>query len=166
MELDSLSSLEKREILFTDIKNAIEVNWINNSKLPNNDAIIRSVLNLSDIDSAEARLRRFAPFIKMIFPETVESKGIIESPLVEVPELRKALNREKIGANLAGKLYMKMDSMLPIGGSVKDRGGIYEVLKYTEDLAVKNGVLESYEDDYCKLASPAAKAFFSTKNCI
>ena len=163
MELDSLSSLEKREILFTDIKNAIEVNWINNSKLPNNDAIIRSVLNLSDIDSAEARLRRFAPFIKMIFPETVESKGIIESPLVEVPELRKALNREKIGANLAGKLYMKMDSMLPIGGSVKDRGGIYEVLKYTEDLAVKNGVLESYEDDYCKLASPAAKAFFSTK---
>ena len=163
MELDSLSSLEKREILFTDIKNAIEVNWINNSKLPNNDAIIRSVLNLSDIDSAEARLRRFAPFIKMIFPETVELKGIIESPLVEVPELRKALNREKIGANLAGKLYMKMDSQLPVGGSVKARGGIYEVLKYTEDLAVKNGVLESYEDDYCKLASPAAKAFFSTK---
>ncbi|WP_027406279.1 D-serine ammonia-lyase [Anaerovibrio sp. RM50] len=163
MELDSLSSLEKREILFTDIKNAIEVNWVNHSKLPNNDAIIRSVLNLSDIDSAEARLRRFAPLIKMLFPETVDAKGIIESPLVEVPELRKALNREKIGANLAGKLYMKMDSQLPVGGSVKARGGIYEVLKYTETLAVENGVLESYEDDYCKLASPAAKAFFGTK---
>ncbi|ORU00660.1 D-serine dehydratase [Anaerovibrio sp. JC8] len=163
MELDSLSSLEKREILFTDIKNAIEVNWINHSKLPNNDAIIRSMLTLSDIDSAEARLRRFAPFIKMAFPETVEAKGMIESPLIEVPELRKALNREKIGANLAGKLYMKMDSELPIGGSVKSRGGIYEVLKYTETLAVENGVLDSFEDDYCKLASPAAKAFFGTK---
>ena len=65
MELDSLSSLEKREILFTNIKNAIEVAWINNAKLPNNDAIIRSVLTASDIDSAEARLRRFAPFINI-----------------------------------------------------------------------------------------------------
>lgn len=163
MELDSLSSLEKREILFTDIKNAIEVAWINNAKLPNNDAIIRSVLTASDIDSAEARLRRFAPFIKMIFPETVEAKGIIESPLIEVPELRKALNREKIGANLAGRLYMKMDSKLPIGGSVKARGGVYDLLKYTEGLAVDNGVLDSYEDDYCKLGSPSARAFFATR---
>ena len=70
MELDSLSSLEKREILFTDIKNAIEVEWINKFKLPNDEAIIRSTLTMSDVDSAEARLRRFAPFIKMVFPES------------------------------------------------------------------------------------------------
>ena len=163
MELDSLSSLEKREILFTDIKNAIEVEWINKFKLPNDEAIIRSTLTMSDVDSAEARLRRFAPFIKMVFPETIENKGIIESPLVEVPDFRQALNREKIGANIAGKLYIKLDSELPVAGSVKARGGIYEVLKYTEEIAVKNGVIDSYEDDYCKLASPAAKAFFATQ---
>ncbi|MCR5175499.1 MAG: D-serine ammonia-lyase [Anaerovibrio sp.] len=163
MELDSLSSLEKREILFTDIKNAIEVQWINMSKLPNDDAIIRSSLTMSDIDSAEARLRRFSPFIKMVFPETVETNGIIESPLVEAPGLRAALNGVKIDAGIAGKLYLKLDSELPIAGSVKARGGIYEVLKHTEELAVKSGVLDSYEDDYCKIASPAGKAFFATK---
>lgn len=163
MELDSLSSLEKREILFTDIKNAIEVEWINTFKLPNDDAIIRSFLTMSDIDSAEARLRRFAPFIKMLFPETIEDKGIIESPLVEVPGLLKALNNDKFGANIRGRLYIKLDSELPVAGSVKARGGIYEVLKHTEELAVKSGVIDSYEDDYCKLASPAGKAFFATQ---
>ncbi len=163
MELDSLSSLEKREILFTDIKNAIEVEWINTFKLPNDDAVTRSVLTMSDIDSAEARLRRFAPLIKMLFPETIDAKGIIESPLVEVPDLKKALNSEKIGANLSGRLYVKLDSELPIAGSVKARGGIYEVLKHTEEIAVKSGIIDSYEDDYCKLASPAARAFFATQ---
>ncbi|MBQ3853394.1 MAG: D-serine ammonia-lyase [Anaerovibrio sp.] len=163
MELDSLSSLEKREILFKDIKNAIEVEWINTFKLPNDEAIIRSTLTMSDVDSAEARLRRFAPFIRMAFPETIEDKGIIESPLVEVPDLKKALNSSKLDANIRGKLYMKLDNELPVAGSVKARGGIYEVLKHTEELAVKGGVIDSYEDDYCKLASPAGKAFFATK---
>ncbi len=77
MEIDSLSSLEKREILFKDIKNAIEVEWINTFKLPNDEAIIRSTLTMSDVDSAEARLRRFSPFIWMAFPGTIEDKGII-----------------------------------------------------------------------------------------
>lgn len=163
MEIDSLSSLERREVLFTDIKNAIEVEWANPSKLSSEDAVMRSQLTMSDIDAAEARLRRFAPFIKMVFPETIDSKGIIESELREVPELKRALNNEKIAAGISGRLFIKLDSELPIAGSVKARGGIYEVLKHTENLAVKNGVLDSYEDDYCKLASPAAKAFFATQ---
>lgn len=163
MEIDSLSSLERREVLFTDIKNAIEVEWANPSKLSSEDAVMRSPLTMSDIDAAEARLRRFAPFIKMVFPETIESKGIIESELREVPALKQVLNSEKIAAGISGRLFIKLDSELPIAGSVKARGGIYEVLKHTEELAVQNGVLESYEDDYCKLASPAAKAFFATQ---
>ncbi|HOW08037.1 MAG TPA: hypothetical protein PLQ28_09455, partial [Flexilinea sp.] len=37
----------------------------------------------ADIEDAENRFQRFAPFIAETFPETVLNKGIIESPLVE-----------------------------------------------------------------------------------
>ena len=76
MEIDSLSSLERREILLTDIRNAIEVEWSNPMKMNNDDAVLRSTLTMSDIDSAYARLRRFAPLMRLLFPETEARRGI------------------------------------------------------------------------------------------
>lgn len=55
---------------------------------------------------------------------------------------------------------MKCDDELPISGSIKARGGIYEVLKHAEDLAVKAGVL-SADDDYSILTEERFTAFFS-----
>ena len=65
---------------------------------------------------------------------------------------------EKYGAALQGNLLLKLDSHLPIAGSVKARGGIYEVLKHTEDLAFRAGLL-NLEEDYRKLT--AYRDFFS-----
>lgn len=90
---------------------------------------------MNDILDAEARLRRFAPFICRMFPETGD--GIIESPLRPCPRLKLALRSE----NGPRFLFIKQDGELPIAGSVKARGGIYEVLKHTEDLAVENSLL-------------------------
>ena len=52
-----------------------------------------------------------------------------------------------------------MDSHLAIAGSVKARGGIYEVLKHAEDLALAAGKLQ-VTDNYAKLADPEMKEFF------
>ncbi|MBR6738811.1 MAG: D-serine ammonia-lyase, partial [Oscillospiraceae bacterium] len=49
---------------------------------------------------------------------------------------------------------------LPIAGSVKARGGIYEVLKHSEDLALAAGLLKE-NDDYAVFASEAFHDFFS-----
>ena len=113
---------------------------------------------MDDIKDAEARLARFAPYIQKAFPETAATGGIIESPLKEIPAM-KALLEEELGA-FGGRLFLKCDSHLPVSGSIKARGGIYEVLKFAEKVAMEAGML-SLEDDYSKLTEPEFTELFS-----
>ncbi len=138
---------------------AEEVIWINPDKIPFADSKDSCELTMADIDDAEARLQRFAPFIMKCFPETEERGGIIESVLADIPNMHTLIN-EKYDSHLQGRLLLKQDSHLAIAGSVKARGGIYEVLKHTEDLAIANGILEE-SDDYAKLAEPECRDFFA-----
>lgn len=127
-----------------------EVLWINRQV---GDPSKKLDLSKKDIDDAEARLSRFAPYIAKAFPETKASHGLIESPIVKVPNFGKHLK-------LKHPLFLKLDSQLPISGSVKARGGIYEVLKFAEKVAMDNGML-SLEDDYSILTQAAFKKLFS-----
>ena len=115
-------------------------------------------LTHEDIADAAARLRRFAPYFLKVFPETGHTDGILESPLAAVPRLRAWLEQHW-GMPLPGQLWFKQDSELPISGSIKARGGIYEVLKHAESLALKAGLL-TQDDDYAKLAEPEFREFF------
>ncbi|WP_346690776.1 D-serine ammonia-lyase [uncultured Cloacibacillus sp.] len=136
-----------------------EILWLN-SKLASFETARGGLpLSMADVDDAEARLARFAPFIMKKFPETAEAGGIIESELREAAAMKERLN-EKYGAKIEGRLFVKMDGDLPIAGSIKARGGIYEVLKHTEELALEHGLLRE-GDSYEKLASDEARKFFS-----
>lgn len=135
-----------------------EVVWINPDKRPFAEDVCGCGLSMKDVDDAETRLLRFAPFIARCFPETRDQDGLIESPLTSIPNMKDLVN-QKYKSGISGTLLLKQDSHLPIAGSVKARGGIYEVLKHTEDLALAHGLL-SLEDDYAKLANPACRAFF------
>lgn len=140
---------------------AEETVWINPGLQP--FASVRPTLPVGadDIADASARLRRFAPLLQVLFPETEDRGGIIESPLTEIPHMA-ALLRERYGADLGGgRLFLKRDSDLAVAGSVKARGGIYEVLKHSEDLALEAGILTGYDDDYTRLAGPEARDFFA-----
>ncbi|MBW9235352.1 pyridoxal-phosphate dependent enzyme, partial [Leptospira santarosai] len=59
-----------------------------------------------------------------------------------------------------GYLFLKCDNELPIAGSIKARGGVYEVLYYAEKLALEAGMVKK-GDDYTVLASDEFKKFFS-----
>ena len=126
-----------------------ETTWINPWLLPFEVTSATCELVVSDemIADAERRLDRFAPFIQKCWPETERTNGLIESPLAPIPKAQKKLE-EQYDVPIPGRLFLKMDSHLAIAGSVKARGGIYEVLKHAEDLALEGGKLvetDSYE---------------------
>lgn len=155
--------IKSMEYFVDEISNAREIFWQNERPEHTCDTCIKGSennddLSTKDIDEAERRLIRFAPYIERVFPETKVQKGIIESPLVEISKMKDYI--ESKGDKICGDLFLKCDSHLPISGSVKARGGIYEVLKYAEELAIAEGIL-SYDDDYSILAEDKYKKFFS-----
>lgn len=133
--------------------------WINKEKINYKEFEKKLPITDEKIKDAEERLKRFAPFIKKEFPETRETNGIIESPLRKISNMQKKLE-EKYNAKILGELYLKMDSHLAVAGSIKARGGVYEVLKHAEKLAMENKML-SYDDDYSILSEKRFKDFFS-----
>lgn len=129
--------------------------WINPNLTDAKTALAALDLSEAHVEDARARLARFAPLHARRFPETAKDGGRIESPLAALPRMREAL-----GVPVAGTLLAKLDSELPIAGSIKARGGIYEVLKHAETLALAGGLLRE-NDDYAALDSEEARAFFS-----
>lgn len=143
----------KETSLIKSLQSLEEVVWLN----PHYKALEKEIegLSFSDIKDAEARLSRFSPFFRSVFPDTVKSMGIIESELLSIETFASAYYKD-----LKGTVYLKGDHALPVAGSIKARGGIYEVIKHAETLALNAGLL-LLTDDYSKLAEPSYKAFFS-----
>lgn len=133
--------------------------WINKSLRNAGDALSSLKLTLDDMRDAQARLYRFAPLIMELFRETSSAGGIIESELTETPHLKNYLRKDLNIKEDFGKVFIKEDHNLPVAGSIKARGGIYEVLCFAEELALKNKIL-NYRDNYVKLASPEIRKLF------
>lgn len=141
----SWAQWEKEFPVVRKIRALEETGWINPDKLSCQDAAEGCELTMEDVKDASDRLERFAPYLAKVFPETAPTGGILESPLQEIPKMKAALeNREQV--QIPGRLWIKLDSHLPVSGSIKARGGIYEVLKTAEDIALKHGLLKEGED--------------------
>ena len=117
------------------------------------------ILTQKDIDDAWERVQRFASYVKVAFPETEKTGGIIDSPIQLINETKKALENTE-NTKIKGDLYVKRDDSLAVCGSLKARGGIYTVFKYAEDIAIKHGVLKT-TDDYAVLNTPEFRKLFS-----
>ncbi len=142
-----------------DLAEAKETVWENPHLAPFSESSGDLDLTAADLEDAVQRLDRFAPFIMKSFPETVPQQGIIESPLVPIPQMQQLLE-EQTGENIPGRLLLKKDSHLAVAGSIKARGGIYEILKHSEDLALEHGMLREGES-YEVFASDKFREFFS-----
>lgn len=141
--------------VINDMRECREIMWLNESS----GEEMPVPFGLNDIEDAEARLARFAPYIRKAFPETESTGGIIESPLKEIPSMKKKLE-DDTGKAIPGRLFLKCDSHLAVSGSVKARGGIYEVLKFAEKVAIEKGMLTK-DDDYSILTEDRFRELFS-----
>lgn len=132
--------------------------WFNPERKPVELALPAVGLTAGDVADASQRLTRFARYFCAAFPETKTSNGLLESPLQAIPAMQQAL-AARYDQPIDGTLLLKLDSQLPISGSIKARGGIYEVLQHAEKLALKAGLLH-LDDDYAKLHSEEFREFF------
>jgi len=139
------------------LKNAEEVMWYNPNYTEFDKVKDELPITIDDVKDAEERLSRFASYIKRVFPEVKD--GIIESPINIIDNMRIRMEKD-YNKKIYGRLLVKRDDSLPIAGSIKARGGIYEVLKHAETLAIENGLLKP-DDDYSILANDEFKEFFS-----
>jgi D-serine dehydratase len=131
--------------------------WLNDSRRPEGPTLAATGINPDLVHEAEHRLRRFGTLMAELFPELQAAGGIVESPLHPVPSLEQLL-----GGNVrdGGQWFVKCDHALPIAGSIKARGGFYEVLTHAEALALKTGLLKPGDNPQC-LATPELRSLFA-----
>ncbi len=149
----------KEKPILEKIMNTEEVFWENPHYKSFNEGIKKIHLTEKDVKEAGLRLKRFAPYLKKVFPETRKDNGMIESPLIKIPHMKKAIEK-RYNISINHQLLLKCDHKLAISGSIKARGGIYEVLKHAEELAISHKLLEK-NADYSILDSEKFKNFYS-----
>ncbi|MBR3932486.1 MAG: D-serine ammonia-lyase [Clostridia bacterium] len=141
------------EKILSDMSNAKEVFFECNKQTG------PEIFTVQNIEDACERLNRFASYVRVAFPETESTGGIIDSPIELINNTKTALeNKENI--IIQGNLYVKRDDCLAVCGSLKARGGIYTVFKHAEDIAIKSGMLKT-TDDYGILNTEKFKKLFS-----
>lgn len=154
----NIEQLTEQYPLVKELIELKEVSWFNLSITRLEEGLSYVGLGSEDIQDASQRLKRFAPYLAKAFPETAKTNGIIESEVVPISEMQSVLERE-YDTPIQGRLLLKKDSHLPISGSIKARGGIYEVLTHAEKLAIEAGLLTE-SDDYSKLLNEEFRDFF------
>lgn len=112
-----------------------------------------------EVNNAVKNVELFSLYIKNAFASEDHKNGIIESDLVDIPSMKKALEKY-FNLNISGRLYLKKDSHLGISGSIKARGGFYEVLKHAHNIAIAHGVLQP-EENVSQFHTSRFKHFFS-----
>ena len=153
----NLDALKERFPLIEKLQSEQYVFWENENVAKERQ--VSELVTPEMIQDAESRLKRFSSYIKVAFPITKFSDGIIESELREIAAMKKLIEGRR-GFNIPGKLMLKCDHALPIAGSIKARGGIYEVLSHAEKLAINAGMITE-QDDYAKFHSEEFRKFFS-----
>ena len=118
----------------------VPVLWDNPRRIPWSEAREDIPLTDDDVYAARERFLRHRPALSRLF----ETDALIESPLRPVHH------------ELGPATGIKLDSELPIAGSIKARGGIHEVLCHAEAILRRHSLLDEIELDH-----PQAQRIFA-----
>lgn len=107
------------------------------------------------VAEAEANWDRLAPVLQKLFPELHSTGGKICSDLVAAGALAAGLGHDE---GKSGRLFVKADGALPVAGSIKARGGLYEVAMHAERMARDHGIVSGQLMD--GILTEAARTLF------
>lgn len=127
--------------------------WINPGLKPAQSAMADLPIRSEQVDAAVQTWNDLAPLLRHCFDSLSESNGRIQSQLIAVPELNAPLGIAQ------GNLFIKGDHALPVAGSVKARGGVYEVFLHGLNLARQIGLINA-DDRPEAIASPEIRKVF------
>ena len=127
--MENIQKLIAQYPLVEDLVALRETTWFNPGTTSLAEGLPYVGLSEQDVKGAHARLARFAPYLAKAFPETAASGGIIESEVVAIPAMQQRLEKQ-YGQKISGEILLIIDRLLPISGSIKARGGFYEVLTH------------------------------------
>jgi D-serine dehydratase len=111
-------------------------------------------LPLPEILEVRRRFTRFERPLARLFPDSGWD-GRIQSPFEQYPG--------EVGG--APALWVKSDARLPMTGSVKARGGVYELLCSIEDFAFREQLIAE-GNDFSALLEPASRAALSRHHVV
>ncbi len=131
--------------------------WLNPNLKANGIADQSLPIRAAQVKEAEENWQLLAPVLETCFPELKASKGRIQSKLIEAEDLRGALG---YGTSEYGRVFVKADGDLPVAGSIKARGGVYEVFMHAKKMAEKRGILTP-GGDITVLVGEQARALFA-----
>jgi D-serine dehydratase len=140
----------------TKIQNAEPFLWLNPNLFQHPDLETELPVSPDDVIKAHENWRHLAPLLKSAFDILTSTNGQVESDLIPTPELQEALG---LGPD-TGTVYVKADHDLPVAGSIKARGGLYEVCMHAWALA-KQASLAAETDTTDTLLRPDIQQFFS-----
>lgn len=115
-------------------------------------------LSFLDMEAAKAFMEQYSSFIAQAFPETASFGGKITSELREIPNFKKHRVSNKQSPDRS-KFFLKCDNALPVAGSIKARGGFFEVLSFAHQLAVQHEFIK--ENETADFSAPKYKTLFS-----
>ena len=154
-----MGTLKQNDPALAKLKRAQPHLWCNPHLQPAREALTGLALTREDVQAAEARWQRFAPLLAELFPELCATQGVIESSLLNLPKMQHVLETG-YNAGIGGTLWAKADHDLPVAGSIKARGGIYEVLCLAETLALKAGLITT-ADSYTQFNNTRIREYLS-----
>src|ERR1700750_2113624 len=108
MNTFEIENLVEQYPLVKQLINLDEVTWFNPKTTTLAEGLPYVGLTQDDVAQAEARLKRFAPYLCLAFPETQKTQGIIESEVVAIPAMQQALE-QRYQQKIAGQLMLKKD---------------------------------------------------------
>lgn len=119
--------MDSKQIALETLQAQKEFTWLNPNKQAFSlamSSLKESLPSLKDLEEAHKRFQRFEPVI-----------GQIHSPLKAISTFKEEIALY-LGGQILGEWLIKRDDVLPLAGSVKARGGFYEVIELAEKIAL------------------------------